>query len=780
MAEVISVPESGGAAAAQRTETGHAHRHPIHRIHRHGKEEKAKTTGILKYLPFIIAFILYLAVASVMFYPITAHIFTNAPGTGADTYQNLWDIWWVRYAVFNLHTNAFYTNMIFWPIGANLVFQTLAPLNGIIYAPFGALGTVFTYNIMFLVGFALSGLCMYVLAEYLTNNSYAALVSGFIFAFSAFHIAQSYSHIHFINIEWIPLFFYFFLRVMHEEKNYLNIVGMATSFALTTLMGNIEQTLMLLIAFVIILVVYLFYNDTRKRILSIGFAAWIVLFLVLAFVIGSWNFIPLLKTITNPNNVGIANYLNTAVYNIAWSVKPLGFFIPSYANGVIFFAGVPNWVYASAYPITPVENVGYIGYAVLALVAYAIYKHRKGMLPWIIGAVVFAWLSLGPSFGLYSIYHALPFINVIREPGRFDLIFTMFIAIIAAYGVEELIEYVGQMNKSSRNNTMAYALVIVLLAIMFIESNGMPIGKSPYQITKITIPQLYTQIANIPGNFSVLELPTLPLGNNASNLYPGEETFYTSVTHKPLVGGYISRQNVSSSVLIYNIPLTVQTSYLITNGTGYYPSPINENFTNQTLFSLYNYNTEIVTLHKDAFSLQQLQIIESYLAATFGHPVYNDNSVIAFQTFSAINRSIFNSFVAYPILSDWAETSMFVNGSNYNFWIPSGPGAVAVYAPYQAARILNPVQNAGAPSYINTTISFVATSSVPQTLYISGQKSDNSTVRIASLSINSSINEYTVNTVLVSGPLGNELFFTSSNRNTQVLINGITFTRLHR
>lgn len=774
--ETADASASKEAAPAKKTE--HWRRgHAVHRVHRHEHEERAKAKGASRYLPFAIAFVVYLAVALVMFYPITTHIFTNAPGTGADTYQNLWDIWWVNFAAFKLHTNVFYTNFLFWPLGTNLALATLAPLNGIIYAPFQILGLPFAYNIMFFMGFALSGLTMYLLADYLTDNSYAALVSGFIFTFSAFHIAQSYAHIHFINIEFVPLFFYFFMRVLHEKRNYFNIAGMAASFALTTLMGNIEQTIMLLVAFVLMLIIYLFYTETRKRMASVDFVFSMAIFLVLAFVIGSWNFIPLINAIRSPGGLGVVNQLNTVQANIAWSVMPAGLFIPSYANGIVFFAGVPNWIYSLVYTITPVEEVGYIGYAVLALMIYAIYKYREKMLPWAIGAIVFALLSLGPTFLLYSVYHAIPVINVVREPGRFGLIFTLFVAIIAAYGAEELFEYAARRSAADSRKTVVAALLIVLLAVMFIENNGMQLGNSPYIITNITVPKIYSQIAALPGNFSILELPTLPVGNVSPYYYPGLETFYTAITHKRLVGGYIGRQNETTSALLYDIPLTVQTAYLMANGSGYYPSPVNENYTDQTLLSLYNYNTSIVVLNKAAFTSQGLSTIENYLVGVFGSPVYNDNSTIAFQTLSAINRSVFRNYVAYPIYNDWGSTSMFVNGSYYTFWVPSYQGAVTVYAPFANSTDFNNAQS-GAISYIDTTISFLATTNTPQKFYLLGRTSSNATVKIATLNITDNVHTYTVNTVLVSGPIGNGLYFVSSNGNQPVLVSDITFSEL--
>ncbi len=577
---------------AASNETTNAEHHSVHTHHSepaHHAEHANQQKGIGKYRKHVIVTLLFLAVALVMFYQITLHMSTIAPGTGADTYQNLWDIWWVKYAVLNLHTSVFYTKLLFYPLGAGLAFQTLAPLLGLISAPFQALfGTVFAYNAMFFMGFALTGLCMFILADHLTKNTYASVVAGFIYAFSAFHIAQSYTHIHFMNIEFVPLFIYFLLKVMESERiSYPNIIGMSVSFALTTLIGNIEQTMMLFLAALFIIVVYLFYKERRAKMLSKRFIISLVLFVVLAFIIGAWNFLPLISAIRQPGGLATANYLNTAQASAEWSTSIGALFIPSYYNGIIFGAGPPKALSSLIY-LDPAENVGYIGYLVFALMLYGVYKYRKEMLPWTVGALIFTWLALGPNLGLYLAYHAIPAINIVREPGRFQLIATMFFAILAAYGSKALFEKIGKSDANSKTNAYRALIVLaVILAIMFIENNGTPLSSiwGSYSTTRVSVPSLYQTIGNTPGNFSVLELPALPSGSGDFYLYPGMDTFYTSVTKKPLVGGYLGRtSNESSTLLLYNIPLVIQSTLLIDNRTASYPTPINENFTNETLF----------------------------------------------------------------------------------------------------------------------------------------------------------------------------------------------------
>lgn len=769
------VDESSPSGSSVKEEH-HSHAAEVHHEHQvHEKHKESATQKIMKYKKHILVSIFYLAVALVMFYAITRSITTVAPGTGADTYQNLWDIWWVSYAAFHLHTNVFFTKLLFWPLGSNLAFVTLAPLLGILSAPFQAVSIVFGYNIMFFLGFMLSGLTMFILADYLTKNSYASLIAGFVFSFSAFHIAQSYSHIHYMNIEWIPLFIYFMLKMIDSEQvNYYDILGMSITFALTTLMGNIEQTLMLTLAALFILIVYLFYAQTRKKVISKRFAVSIILFVVLALIIGLWNFWPLLKAVASPGGLGIANYQNNVQSEELWSFSPLAFFVPSYYNGLFYgLVGNSSKLFA-IYAADPVERVGYIGYVVLILSLFAIYKDWKKMLPWAIGALIFGLLALGPAYQLYSIYAKIPALNIVREPGRFDLIVTLFFAILSAFGAKELFDYLSKHHGHTKSyKTKIYVLTILILLLMFIENNGMPLNTPLKFTTTISIPKLYPELANVPGNFSVLGLPTLPTNASNAYLYPGEDTFYSAITQKPLVGGYVGgRQNDSSTLLLYNLPLAVESTSLVDNGTPSYPSPVLENYTNETLLTLYNYDTEFVVVHNQAYNTAELNVLDGYLQSLFGEPVYNDNNLTAFQTYKEINSTLFRSFVAYPVLTQWEPTTQFVDGSYQTFWVPISPGSIIIYAPYSNIS----EASSGTQQYINATISFVATSTSGQTLYI-GSPEGNTTKVIAQYNITTSPRTYMLKTILASGPQGNNLYFLYNPNESPPLLSNITFSR---
>ncbi|HUY70089.1 MAG TPA: hypothetical protein VMV00_00790 [Candidatus Baltobacteraceae bacterium] len=797
--------EEANSGVAQTHEHGHEHAHhehanpehqqvQPHAAHQHADHRK-KENIIKKYKIPILATAVYLLIALVMFYPITSHITSVTPGTGGDSYINLWSIWWVNYATFNLHTSIYFSNFIFWPFGVNLVYWTQTPLQALLTLPLQAVNLIFAYNIMLFAGFAATGLGMYLLADYIVKNKYAAFIAGLIFTFSSVHIAQGLAHIDFIQLEWIPLFVFFALRTLNGYKSYFDILGMAACFALATLMGVIEESLMLLLVLILIIIAFLIYRNTRKLILSKNFAISMVLFLVLAFIIGSWNFIPIIHSIGAPGGVATAQGGNDIQHNMIWSTNLLSFFVPSFYNGIFYGLSGSAPVYNALYAPDPTERVAYVGFLAIILGLFGIYKNWKQSRLWVAFAVIFGWLSLGPLLQigsditgvptLYYLYHFIPLLNVIREPGRFNILLIMAVAVLAAFGVKSLLERMESGAKAiAKPMTRALALVAVISIIMLVESNGLSLGpQSTANIsTPVAVPPFYYQVANLTYNFSVLQLPILPLKASSymPEPYTGEATYYTYITHKPEIGGYIARINLTNQLSLYNVPLIVQASNLDFYGTLNFSSPVSQNYTNQTLLTLNNYETAFVVVAKGAYNQTSLNLLESYLLSVFGNPVYNDNTTIAFSTADALNKSIYNSFVAYPSLTLWSSTSILYNGTSKTVWVPTGNGQVIVYAPYQNATVLNAALTTGLPSMINTTIRFNALTDSQTgtgTLYIAEPSASGGYTTIAALNLTNRISSYQVSTQMESGPNGNILFFASASQSYDVALSNITFSR---
>jgi hypothetical protein len=89
-----------------------------------------------KYLPLTLA---YLILTLLFTYPQILHLTAGCvePPTGGshDQYLHMWDAWWVKHAIFDLHASPFHTSLLNYPAGASLALQELGVFNGILSAP---------------------------------------------------------------------------------------------------------------------------------------------------------------------------------------------------------------------------------------------------------------------------------------------------------------------------------------------------------------------------------------------------------------------------------------------------------------------------------------------------------------------------------------------------------------------------------------------------------------------------------------------------------------------
>src|SRR5829696_6009445 len=75
--------------------------------------------------------VFFLAVAVLFSWPLVLRLGDQVILAGSgDVWQHLWNNWWMRFSLLDLHTHPYYTPMLFHPTGANLFFHALDPLDG--------------------------------------------------------------------------------------------------------------------------------------------------------------------------------------------------------------------------------------------------------------------------------------------------------------------------------------------------------------------------------------------------------------------------------------------------------------------------------------------------------------------------------------------------------------------------------------------------------------------------------------------------------------------------
>src|SRR6266700_686713 len=166
-----------------------------------------------------VTFLFYLILSYLLFaFSIGFNLTTSYIGLYShDQIQFLWTLYWWPYAISH-HINPFFSTFIWHPYGTDL---SLAPAS-VPGASFIALpvtlifGPVASYNLLIIVGSALSAFFTFLITNYLTNSWKAGVIAGLLFGFSTYQFVQVI-HLHIELTFLIPLIGYLFL-VFWEKK----------------------------------------------------------------------------------------------------------------------------------------------------------------------------------------------------------------------------------------------------------------------------------------------------------------------------------------------------------------------------------------------------------------------------------------------------------------------------------------------------------------------------------------------------------------------------------
>ncbi len=179
--------------------------------------------------------LLYFGLFCLLTWPLIAHFSTHYFTDQGDGLQNIWNLWWVRKSVTELHTHPWHTTWLHYPHGSTLIGQTLNPFNGFAAIPLQRFLTLTeAHNIIVVSTFVLGGVTMFWLCRYVTGSYWASLAGGYLFTFSSYHFAHAEGHMQLISLEWLPLFVLFWLRLF-DGRRAADAIGAAIALGLVIL-----------------------------------------------------------------------------------------------------------------------------------------------------------------------------------------------------------------------------------------------------------------------------------------------------------------------------------------------------------------------------------------------------------------------------------------------------------------------------------------------------------------------------------------------------------------
>jgi len=466
----------------------------------------------------------YLLINLIATWPMLTHLRGWVPGFG-DWGQNMWALWWIRYALLALGQSPFFTDYLFYPAGVTLLFHPLDVSDGLLSIPlYGLLGGDVTYNLMIWFSFVLGGWGTYLLALYLTGHRRASFVAGLIFMLSPYHLLRiDLGHLNLSTIQWIPLYILFALKFMKEGR---------------------KQSATLAIFFLVLNALNSWYYVTYCGLISLALIFWptnqsfkslllprlgrIALILVISIIILLPLLVPMFDLLNSTTLIGEHNPLRH-------SVDLYSFWVPGPpSTWASWFEDV--WNSYAAHNREPGASA-YLGYTVITLAILGLIgkKWRRQTVWWWIVALGFSLLAMGPQLQIDGqilniplpyqfLSQFIPAFSITGIPGRFVVMTSLALAILVAYGLANLVGWL--VAASGRQSVIKNGMAVVASLLIILEF--LPI---PLHLTSTDLDDFYTQLGADSEPYAILDIKW-----DINFLLHAQ-----SIHHKPLVGGWLAR-----------------------------------------------------------------------------------------------------------------------------------------------------------------------------------------------------------------------------------------------
>ncbi len=482
------------------------------------------------------------------------HLTTGLVGGDLDGYENLWNNWWVKTALLDLHRSPFYTDYLYYPTGTSLRFHTLNPLNGLLTLPFNALfGPVAATNGLFLAALALTTVTAFLLIRDWVSDPWAAFAGAALFTYGSRNVLAFFTlgQAEKLSAEWLPLYLFLLFRALPDPPpaappatpQHWRRYAVAAAGTLLLLSLTDWQYLMLAVFLTLLYFGYVLLTPRSRHEKAVIFGR-------LALIGGSYT--------------AVAGPL------LVWPMVQ-----EALANPWLIVTG-QSAAHAADLADLLGLGLGNPGYLALALAAFGtvLAWRKRTQLPivfWAVATVLFYILALGPALTIggtvtgiplpYALLQHQPVFSIGRDPGRFEVIGRLGISLLAAYGLAAVVsrqslvvsrrllggsgQGAGGSDKAAPNTQYAirspfYVLRFTFYALFLLISLG-PFGVAAGQATVDAPewPAFYQQLAADPTPYALLELPLFTEKGRGEDHYQA----YQVLHGKPRFGGRLARDH---------------------------------------------------------------------------------------------------------------------------------------------------------------------------------------------------------------------------------------------
>ncbi len=589
---------------------------------------------------------LYALLSVLLTLPLALHLTTRIAGDGIDDPALAWNLWWIKHSLVDQPQNPFLSRWMFYPIGINLAFYTLTPLNGLLALPLqSAWSLVPAVNLSLLSSFVLGGYGAYLLALTVIgrgrNAHRAALLAGLCYAFASSKLFYaSLGQYNIASSQWVPFAMLYALRSARPRAR-LREPLLAALFLLLQAYAELTYASFLVI-FIGLLALARGVQTLRSRqpALLVPLARNLVVMGAI-FLVG---LAPVLAAMLPDLRAEGDFMVEGGGFADIYSADLAGFALPTQLHPLLGDAIRTLSAQAAAQPPDqwPVDKgqhitLGWIGLA-LALGGVAAGR-RRGAAFWAAAALLFFLLALGPSLriaghdtglpGPFRILQTLPFFKGNRYPSRFSVMLLAALVPLVAWGTQGLLR---------RLPPGRVRIVTPLLAGLLLFENL----SAPLPTAATHMPAIYDLIAADPAPGVVLDLP---LGwRNGFNVFGKQDLVimaeqWAQTRHeRPILGGNTSRNpeykfnyfleapligplTVLANAVPANPHIVEQMQAALAGLDGNAPtlegSPLLQQAAADAPAVLQALNVRYVVIHTDTVPAQFVTFVERFLPVTF-------------------------------------------------------------------------------------------------------------------------------------------------------------------
>lgn len=472
---------------------------------------------------------IYLTAIVLFFHVYFGTFSTVLIGPPEDNMQDFWNTWYSQTKLDTDPGGFFYTNNLLYPEGTSLLYHSFSyPNLAVMYLVrhiFGLGSDINTlislHNFFLLISFYFGAMGAYYLTRLFVKSETLAVISGFIFGFSPFHVAHTLHHMHVGAISFVPFFVYCFLRFMRERKTYLALL----SAVLWVLSGLSCWYYLFYIGYFVVFY-YAFYTVRKRLMLWNDMLLPITLITFFVMLMLSPLIIPMILKTTSSrlyeegHNIFLADLLGFITFHPYHLLSKIGKPIYSHFKG-------NYW-----------EMTVYIGLvnAALLLVAFfkKYYKRIENLDLCMAYILLFMLFSLGSWLHIagQNIYVPLPtllteyipFVKNVRTPSRAVIFVYLFTGVSVAMIVEYLLV--------NKKRAIVLATLCFLSIITFVD-----FYPSRLESTPVICPPAYALInKDTSKDFGIINLPGGYIQNDIYMMYQA------ACSKKPTANGIVSRK----------------------------------------------------------------------------------------------------------------------------------------------------------------------------------------------------------------------------------------------